>query len=63
MASYPGRAISRSELLEASMPESEALERAIDSHMKNLRQKLDEAGLANLINTVWGVGYRLEMLS
>lgn len=59
LAKSPGRAISRWELLEVSMPESEALGRAIDSHMKNLRQKLSEAGAATMIETVRTVGYRL----
>ncbi|MCA9835291.1 MAG: response regulator transcription factor [Trueperaceae bacterium] len=59
LARTPGRAISRFELLEASMPESDALERAVDSHMKNLRHKLGEAGVPDLIETVRGVGYRL----
>ena len=56
----PLRAVSRFELLEASMPESDALERAVDSHMKNLRQKLAQVGEAQRIETVWGVGYRLN---
>ena len=56
----PARAITRFELLEASMPESDALERAVDSHMKNLRQKLDEAGAKDMIQTVRGVGYRIS---
>jgi two-component system response regulator AdeR len=59
LARTPGRAISRFELFEASMPESDALERAVDSHMKNLRQKLSEAGNSELIETVRGIGYRL----
>ncbi len=59
LARTPGRAISRFELLEASMPESDALERAVDSHMKNLRQKLAEAGVPELIETVRSIGYRI----
>ena len=59
LAKSPGRAVSRWELLEATMPESEALGRAVDSHMKNLRQKLTDAGAPNLIETVRTVGYRL----
>lgn len=35
-------------------------ERAVDNHIKNLRKKLGEAG--NYIETVRGVGYRLEKL-
>ncbi len=35
-------------------------ERAVDNHIKNLRRKLGDAG--NYIETVRGVGYRLEKL-
>lgn len=31
----------------------------INSHMKNIRKKLHEAGVDNLIKTVYGVGYKL----
>lgn len=55
----PERAISRFELLDASMPESGALERVIDSHMKNLRHKLDMAGAEDQIQTVRGIGYKI----
>jgi DNA-binding response OmpR family regulator len=38
----------------------EGLERTVDSHVKNLRRKLDEVGgAAHAIETVFGVGYRL----
>ena len=60
LAQTPGRAVSRAELLGASMPESDALERAVDSHLKNLRQKLADAGVEGAIETVWGYGYRLN---
>lgn len=32
----------------------------INSHMKNLRKKLSDAGALGLINTVYGVGYKLK---
>lgn len=34
--------------------------RAVDSHIKNLREKLSEAGIPgqDVIKTVWGVGYK-----
>lgn len=32
----------------------------INSHMKNLRKKLSDAGVSDLINTVYGVGYKLK---
>lgn len=60
LALTPGRAVSRDELLEAAMPESDALERAVNVHLKNLRRKLGEHGAADLLVTVRGVGYRLS---
>jgi two-component system, OmpR family, response regulator AdeR len=59
LARHSGRAFSRSELLSAILPASEALERVVDAHCKNLRRKLDEAGVGELLETVRGVGYRL----
>lgn len=59
LASAPGKAMTRSELFEAAMPESDALERAVDVHLKNVRQKLAEYGAEELLETVRGVGYRL----
>lgn len=32
----------------------------INSHMKNIRKKLSQAGLEDLIETVYGVGYKLS---
>ncbi len=59
LARSPGRAFSRAELLEAAHPDSDALERVVDVHMKNLRKKLEAAGAPSLLETVRGVGYRL----
>lgn len=63
MASQPGRAFSRLQLLEASQGEAyEGYERTIDAHIKNLRAKLgDDASQAKYIETVFGVGYRFAM--
>lgn len=60
LARSPGRALSRLELFEEAMPESDALERAVDVHMKNIRQKLGDAGATDLIETVRGFGYRIK---
>jgi DNA-binding response OmpR family regulator len=62
LARAPGRAFSRAELLERAFgADSEALDRTIDAHVVNLRRKL-EVGRAGepLIETVFGVGYRLR---
>ena len=59
LAHAPGKAMSRTELFDAAMPESDALERAIDRHLKNIRAKLAEQGADDILETVRGVGYRL----
>ncbi|OYY70060.1 response regulator [Sphingomonas sp. 28-63-12] len=55
----PSRVFSRAELLDACLPEGEALERTVDSHVSKLRRKLETAGAAGLCCGVRGVGYRL----
>jgi two-component system, OmpR family, response regulator AdeR len=59
MAHAPRRVFSRTELVDACMPERDALERTVDSHVSNLRRKLAEAGAAGYCPVVRGVGYRL----
>ena len=59
LASQPRRCFSRSHLIETCLPESEALDRVIDSHLSKLRRKLQNAGHDDLIETVRGIGYRL----
>jgi len=62
MSAAPRRAYSRSELIDSCLPEGEALERTIDSHVSNARRKLEAAGVKGFLQTVRGVGYRLEPL-
>lgn len=58
LMSQPGRIFSRAQLLTATHGVSfESLERAIDSHIRNLRRKLEPD---DLIITVHGVGYKYE---
>lgn len=59
LASQPKRCFSRAHLIDSCLPESDALERVIDSHLSKLRRKLQLAGQENLIETVRGIGYRL----
>jgi len=61
LAAQPGRVFSRAELLERALPDSDALERVIDAHLKNVRRKLEEAGGAGLVETVRGAGYRVRV--
>ncbi len=60
LALTPGRAVRRQELIEAALPEGNALESAVNVHLKNLRHKLEAKGAAELLVTVRGVGYRLS---
>lgn len=57
----PGYAFTRSELIERSLGyEYESLERSLDSHIKNLRKKIEPDPREPIyIQTVYGVGYRL----
>ena len=59
LAAQPRRCFSRAHLIEHCLPESDALERVIDSHLSKLRRKLQLAGQEQLIETVRGIGYRL----
>jgi two-component system response regulator AdeR len=59
LARQPKRCFSRMDLIDACLPESDALDRVIDSHLSKLRRKLSDAGGAEMIQTVRGVGYRL----
>jgi two-component system alkaline phosphatase synthesis response regulator PhoP len=56
----PGYAFTRSELIERTMGyEYEGSERTLDSHIRNLRRKIEaKPDEAQYIQTVYGVGYR-----
>jgi DNA-binding response OmpR family regulator len=60
LASHPGRAFSRLQLLEASQGTAyEGYERTIDAHIKNLRAKIEiDPKNPQYIETVFGIGYR-----
>ncbi len=62
LARYPGRVYSRMELVEKVLGyDFEGYERAIDSHVKNLRAKLgDDPKNPRFIRTVFGSGYKFE---
>ncbi|HUS94680.1 MAG TPA: response regulator transcription factor [Patescibacteria group bacterium] len=56
---HPGYVFSRDELLEEAVGYTfEGLGRTLDSHIKNLRRKIDTDG-HQYIQTVYGIGYRL----
>lgn len=60
MAQQPGRVFTRLQLLDAIRGSTfESLERAVDSHVKNLRKKIErDPQEPEYIQTVYGVGYR-----
>lgn len=60
LASNPGKTFTRRYLLERIWEtDFEGYDRAIDSHIKRLRAKIEDNTLSPmLIHTVWGVGYR-----
>ena len=62
MAANPGRVFSRSEILDRLQGDTyEGYERTIDSHIKNLRRKIEpDPEHPTYIQTVYGAGYRLE---
>lgn len=61
LASQPGRVFTRGQLLHALRGvRVESYERAIDSHIKNIRKKLEpDPGHPSYVLTVYGTGYRL----
>jgi DNA-binding response OmpR family regulator len=61
LATVPGRVYSRFELINRVRGyEFEGYERTIDSHVKNLRRKIeDDPGNPQIVQTVLGSGYRL----
>ena len=61
LATHPGRIFSRAQLLTAVRGVSiESYERAVDSHIRNLRRKIEPGeGPPRYIQTVHGIGYKL----
>ncbi|MBU0550756.1 response regulator transcription factor [Myxococcota bacterium] len=57
---HPGRAYTRAELVDRAWgPGYHVTDRTIDSHIRRIRKKLHLAG-GDVIETVFGVGYRLK---
>ena len=63
LARHPGRVFQRSELLDLVWGyDFPGYTRTVDVHVQQLREKLATAGITDpSIQTVWGVGYRLEL--
>ncbi len=61
LAGAPGRVFSRTQLVDLLGLDYAGLERTIDSHIKNLRAKIEpDPGEPQLILTVFGVGYKFN---
>ena len=63
LADARGRVLSRDKLLDhVHADQRPVTDRAVDSHVKNLRRKLDTAsGGQELVRSIYGVGYRLDL--
>ncbi|HET7089898.1 MAG TPA: response regulator transcription factor [Anaerolineae bacterium] len=59
----PGHAFTRLELIEKGLGYTyEGMERTLDSHIKNLRKKIEpDPSSPTYIHTVFGVGYRMSL--
>jgi DNA-binding response OmpR family regulator len=58
LARHPGQTLTREQLIDELYGNTFAgMDRSIDSHVKNLRRKLENAKIS--IETVYGIGYRL----
>jgi DNA-binding response OmpR family regulator len=58
LASRPGQTITREQLLDDLHGTASSLDRSVDSHIKNLRRKLEVVSGEPMIETVYGIGYR-----
>jgi len=62
LASSPGKVFPREQLLDCiAGGQTEAFDRAVDTHISNLRKKIErDPKSPELVKTVWGIGYKLE---
>ncbi|UYZ09883.1 response regulator [Agrobacterium salinitolerans] len=59
MTRRPTYAFQRADILDACLPESDALARTVDTHIANLRKKLTDHGASGYLVSVRSIGYRL----
>ena len=59
---HKGKVLSREQLVELVWGiDFMGEDRTVDSHIKNLREKLRKAGLEDqIVKTVWGIGYKID---
>jgi len=59
LARHPGQTLTRQQLMDDLYGvAASGVDRSVDSHIKNLRRKLESASGENFIETVYGIGYR-----
>jgi len=58
LASRPGQTLTREGLLDDLHGTAFNTDRSVDSHIKNLRKKLEAASGESMIETIYGIGYR-----
>ena len=58
LAARPGQTLTREQLIEDLHGGASSIDRSVDSHIKNLRKKLETASGESMIETVYGIGYR-----
>jgi two-component system response regulator BaeR len=57
----PGRVLSRNQLMNLCYADERVVsDRTIDTHVKNLRKKLERRLDRVLIQSIYGVGYKLD---
>jgi two-component system response regulator BaeR len=63
MARRPGQVFSRAQLLDAARSDSfDVTDRAVDSHIKNLRRKIEAVAPGiEAIHSIYGLGYRFDL--
>jgi two-component system response regulator BaeR len=63
LAAHPGRVLSRARLLEDLYADHRVVtDRTVDSHIKNLRKKLEAARPdETIVYSVYGLGYKIEL--
>jgi two-component system, OmpR family, response regulator BaeR len=63
LARRPGQVFSRAQLLDLAFSDNmDVTDRAIDSHIKNLRRKIDAAAPGmEPIHSIYGLGYRFDL--
>ena len=62
LSGSPGRVFSRAQLLDHLYEDHRVVnDRAVDSHIKNLRRKLQRIRESELVESVYGVGYKLAV--